>query len=230
MMVKAKILLVEDEEALGKIVKDSLETRGFEVVHIIDGSLAYGVYLEQKPSIIVLDVMLPSENGINISTKIRREDSYTPILFLSAKTMPKDVLNGYLAGGNDYLKKPFDMEELIIRIKVLLNQNRLYENDKPKLNIVNIGNYTFDMKQCLLNYQGKSRRLTARENEVLSTLYQNKDQLIARKDFLIKVWGDDDFFSSRSLDVFITKLRKYLKEDPMVQIINHRGFGYRLVF
>lgn len=223
-----KVLLVEDEEALGQIIKDSLETRGFQVTHLKDGHFVYDVYLSEKPSIIVLDVMLPSESGIDIATKIRREDNHTPILFLTAKIMPKDVIMGYQAGGNDYLKKPFDIEELIIRIKVLLNHNRLYEN--TNLNAVKIGKYTFDVVQSTLFYKEKLQKLTARETEVLKTLYQNKDQLLSRKDLLIRVWGDDDFFSSRSLDVFITKLRKHLKNDPMIQIINHRGFGYKLVF
>lgn len=224
-----KVLLVEDEEALSQIIKDSLEARGFTVIQVNDGGLAYQAYLMYKPSIIVMDVMLPSENGLNISEMIRREDSYTPILFLTAKIMPADVLNGYLAGGNDYLKKPFDLEELVIRIKVLLNQNRLYESDQM-LTIVNIGQYNFDLKKGTLFYNGTLQRLTGRETEVLKVLYQHKDKILGRKDFLMQVWGDDDFFSSRSLDVFITKLRKKLKNDPAIQIINHRGFGYKLVF
>lgn len=224
-----KILLVEDEEALSQIIKDSLEARGFTVIQVTDGGLAYQAYLVHKPSMIVMDVMLPSENGLNISEMIRREDSYTPILFLTAKIMPADVLNGYVAGGNDYLKKPFDLEELIIRIKVLLNQNRLYESDQM-LSIVNIGQYIFDLKKGTLFYNGTLQRLTGRETEVLKVLYQHKDKILGRKDFLMQVWGDDDFFSSRSLDVFITKLRKKLKNDPSIQIINHRGFGYKLVF
>ncbi|TKC12576.1 response regulator transcription factor [Pedobacter polaris] len=232
MKLSPKVLLVEDEEALGQIIKDSLENRGFEVVHMIDGSLAYDEYVKYKPSIMILDVMLPSESGLTIAKKIRLEDKQTPILFLTARTMSTDVLNGYEAGGNDYLKKPFDMEELIIRVKVLLNQNRLLEGSQSELNhgIVDIGNYTYDIKHCILSYQGIPKKLTAREAEVLKVLYQNRNRLLDRKTFLIQIWGDDDFFSSRSLDVFITKLRKSLKKDPMIQIINHRGFGYKLVF
>ncbi len=226
-----KILLIEDEEALGIIIKDSLETRNFEVAYVMDGKLAYDAFIVEKPDLLVLDVMLPSESGLSIAEKIRLENKHTPILFLTARTMPQDVLNGYLAGGNDYLKKPFDMEELIVRIKVLLSQNRLLENDftdiKPGL--VDIGKYTYDMMRGSLVHQGAIKQLTGRENEVLRTLYQNRNRLLARKEFLIQVWGDDDFFSSRSLDVFITKLRRYLKHDLNVQIINHRGFGYKLI-
>jgi DNA-binding response OmpR family regulator len=224
-----KILLVEDEEALGIIIKDSLITRGFEVVHIVDGKLAYDTYIFEKPNLLVLDVMLPSVNGFMIAEKIRMENKHTPILFLTARTMPSDVLNGYMAGGNDYLKKPFDMEELIIRIKVLLNHNRLLEDEQSDLSVIEIGKYTYDMMRGILVYKGITKQLTGRESEVLKVLYQNRNQLLARKKFLLQVWGDDDFFSSRSLDVFITKLRRHFKNDPDVQIINHRGFGYKLI-
>jgi len=227
-----KVVLVEDEAALGIIIKDSLETRGFEVIYMTEGNLAYPAYLTEKPDILVLDVMLPNINGFMIAEKIRLEDKHTPILFLTARTMPQDLLNGYMAGGNDYLKKPFDMEELIVRIKVLLNQNRLLENEPSKSNLatVAIGKYSYDMMRGVLVYQGVIRKLTGRESDVLKTLYQNKSRLLARKEFLLQVWGDDDFFSSRSLDVFITKLRRHFKDDPTIQIINHRGFGYKLIF
>lgn len=226
-----KILLVEDEEALGLIIKDSLTSRGFEVVYIADGSLAYDTYILERPDVLVLDVMLPAINGFMIAEKIRLENKHTPILFLTARTMPHDVLNGYMAGGNDYLKKPFDMEELVIRIKVLLNHNRLFENEQSDLNlsVVEIGKYTYDMMRGVLVYKGIPKQLTGRESEVLKALYQNRNRLLARKAFLIQVWGDDDFFSSRSLDVFITKLRRCFRNDPAVQIINHRGFGYKLI-
>jgi len=231
MKLRFKILLVEDEKALGQIIKDSLETRGFEVIFITDGNKAYDTYILEQPNLIVLDVMLSAINGFMIAEKIRLENKHTPILFLTARTMPHDVLNGYLAGGNDYLKKPFDMEELIVRIKVLLNHNRLLENEQSNLNlnVVEIGRYSYDMMREVLIYQGVVKQLTGRESEVLKALYQNRNRLLARKEFLIQVWGDDDFFSSRSLDVFITKLRRHFKHDPMVQIINHRGYGYKLI-
>ena len=226
-----KIVLIEDEEALGLIIKDSLETRGFEVIHITDGKLAYDTYAAEQPDILVLDVMLPTINGFTIAEKIRLENKHTPILFLTARTMPEDVLNGYMAGGNDYLKKPFDMEELIVRIKVLLNHNRLLESSESDLGVrlVEIGKYTYDMMRGVLVFKGISRQLTGRESEVLKALYQNRNRLIERKLFLKQVWGDDDFFSSRSLDVFITKLRRHFRHDPMIQIINHRGCGYKLI-
>ena len=226
-----KVLLIEDEEALGLIIKDSLETRGFEVVHVTDGNLAYDKYVLERPDLLVLDVMLPGINGFMISEKIRLENKHTPILFLTARTMPNDVLNGYMAGGNDYLKKPFDMEELVVRIKVLLNHNRLLENEQSSLNlsVVEIGKFNYDMMRGVLTYKDITKKLTGRESEVLNALYQNRNRLLARKTFLIQVWGNDDFFSSRSLDVFITKLRRHFRHDANVQIINHRGFGYKLI-
>ena len=227
-----KVLLVEDEVALGLIIKDSLVTRGFEVVYVMEGNLAYPTYKSEKPDLMVMDVMLPTINGLKITEKIRLEDKHTPILFLTARTMPQDLLNGYMSGGNDYLKKPFDMEELIVRIKVLLNQNRLLIDEQSNNNsgMVAIGKYTYDMMRGILSKQGFVKQLTGRESEVLKILYQNRNRLLARKEFLLQVWGDDDFFSSRSLDVFITKLRRYFKDDPKIQIINHRGFGYKLIF
>jgi DNA-binding response OmpR family regulator len=226
-----KVLLVEDELAMALIIKDSLENRGFTVIHNSEGNMAYELYITHKPDILILDVMLPSENGLNIAAKIRIEDKRTPILFLTARTMPQDVLNGFTAGGNDYLKKPFDMEELIVRLKVLLNQDRLLidENSAVDISIADIGEYSFNVRQNILLHHGIVKKLTARESEVLKVLYQYGSQLLTRKAFLMQVWGDDDFFSSRSLDVYISNLRKYLKADPNVQIINHRGFGYKLI-
>jgi DNA-binding response OmpR family regulator len=230
-MIKSpKILLVEDEMALGNIIADVLQSQGFMVVHIGDGTQAYLSYLEEKPDLMILDVMLPGESGLAIAQKIRIEDKQTPIIFLTARSMPQDLLDGFESGGNDYLKKPFDMDELVVRVKVLLNHNRLLESAEPKLSgTVEIGEYRYDVMRLVLIHAGTSRQLTAREGEALKVLYQFRNRLLTRKHFLLQVWGDDDFFSSRSLDVYISRLRKYLKTDPMVQIINHRGFGYKLI-
>lgn len=226
-----KILLVEDEQALGGIIKDSFESRGLDIMHVADGGQAHSAYLSYQPDILILDVMLPNQDGLQIAANIRLQNKHTPILFLTARTMPNDVLNGFNAGGNDYLKKPFDMEELIVRVKVLLNQNRLLEQDASAIKpaVVEIGEYTYDTMRRALNHQGQTRQLTAREGEALVTLYMYRNRLLPRKVFLTLVWGDDDLFSSRSLDVYISRLRRYLKKDPMVQIINNRGFGYKLI-
>ncbi|MES2275276.1 MAG: response regulator transcription factor [Bacteroidota bacterium] len=225
------VLLVEDEMALALIIKDVLKSQGFRVSHVADGAQAYLAYLSQKPDLLILDVMLPGDDGLAIAKKIRVEDKQTPIIFLTARSMPQDVLNGFESGGNDYLKKPFDMDELVVRIKVLLNQNRLLETTETALTngTVDIGEYQYDVMRLTLTHHGIARQLTAREGEALKVLYQFRNRLLTRKHFLMQVWGDDDFFSSRSLDVYISRLRKYLRADPMVQIINHRGFGYKLI-
>lgn len=230
-MAQQKILLIEDEVPLSMILKDLLESRNFEVTCVTDGAEAYPAYLSTKPDILLLDVMLPGNTGLYIARKIRTEDKQTPILFMTARSMPADVLDGFEAGGNDYLKKPFDMEELVVRIKVLLNQNRLLEPENTTLaaTYINIGEYQYNTLKQTLMHRGVSRQLTAREAETLKILYQFRNRLLTRKYVLTQVWGDDDFFSSRSLDVYITKLRRYLRDDPMVQIINQRGFGYKLI-
>lgn len=230
-MTQQKILLVEDEAPLSMILKDLLESRSFQVTCVDDGAEAYTTYLEIKPDILLLDVMLPGSTGLSIARKIRIEDKQTPILFLTARSMPADVLDGFEAGGNDYLRKPFDVEELVVRIKVLLNQNRLLEPENIEFAAIriNIGEYQYDTLKQTLMHRGVIRQLTAREAETLKILYQFRNRLLTRKYFLNQIWGDDDFFSSRSLDVYITKLRRYLRDDPMVQIINQRGFGYKLI-
>ncbi|MDR6783262.1 DNA-binding response OmpR family regulator [Pedobacter africanus] len=223
------ILLVEDELNLAGIIKDVLENQGFKVSSVADGNEAYFNYLAVKPDLLILDVMLPGESGLAVAKKIRIEDDSTPIIFLTARSMPQDVLNGFESGGNDYLKKPFDMDELLVRIRVLLTRNRLLEQHGILNGVVEIGEYQYDVKRSILLHQGLSRQLSAREGEVLKVLYQSRNRLLTRKDLLVQVWGDDDFFSSRSLDVYISRLRRYLKPDPLVQIINHRGFGYKLI-
>ncbi len=228
-MTGIKVLLVEDEEALGQIIKDTLEIRGFEVIHVTDGKLAYETWLTEKPQIIVLDIMLPSVNGLDIAGAIRRQDEQIPILFLTAKSTTDDLIRGFKAGGNDYLKKPFDLEELMIRIEALVNRNRRTEATEPPAGIVFIGLFQYDTMRHTLSYNSKLVRLSARESEVLTVLFEYKSQLLTRKALLLKVWTNDDFFSSRSLDVYISKLRRHLSPDPSVKIINHRGFGYKLI-
>jgi DNA-binding response OmpR family regulator len=227
-----KILLVEDETALAGIIADSLRTSGFEVCHIADGGAAYETYRKERPSLLILDVMLPVENGFAIAARIRLEDKRTPILFLTARSMADDVVEGFTSGGNDYLKKPFDLPELIVRVKVLLNQNRLLEEPGAgKLKgTVQIGSFVFDTMAQTLTGNKAVVTLTAREADALRILYQYRGHLLTRKILLESIWGNDDFFTSRILDVYISKLRRYLKTDPSVKIINQRGFGYKLIF
>ncbi len=221
------IILAEDEIALGQIIKESLETRGFKIDYFKNGTDALNSYMIKKPDILVLDVMMPKKDGFTLAREIRLHDSETPILFLTAKSQTNDVVEGFKLGGNDYLKKPFALEELIVRINNLVEHKVLTE----EISKVYIGNYLFDYKKQTLQFQEDlAIALTHREAELLFYLYKNKNKLLDRSIILKKLWGDDDFFNARSMDVFITRLRKKLQQDKNINIINVRGFGYKLVF
>jgi DNA-binding response OmpR family regulator len=233
-MDKIKVLYAEDELALAHIVRESLEERDFIVALCADGGQAWRQYEKQKPDILVLDVMMPKIDGFELAKKIRAIDKTTPIIFLTAKSQVKDVIEGFEIGANDYLKKPFSVEELIVRMKVLLSTNRLLIIPKsesfPVKEIISIGKLTYDPARNNLQHGTITKHLTARESELLNLLYQHKHDIIPRKLLLQKLWGDDTFFNARSLDVFITKLRRHLEADPQVQLINIRGVGYKLVW
>ena len=222
-----KILLAEDEPSLGQIIKESLETRNFEVLLCKNGEEAYKVYKKEKPILLVLDVMMPKKDGFTLAKEIRAENPTIPIIFLTAKSQTSDVVEGFNLGGNDYLKKPFSMEELIVRIKALLNRTSFKNNNDET---ITLGNFIFNLKKQTLQHQKTIQNLTHREANLLYYLIKNKNQVLERSYILKKLWGNDDFFNARSMDVFITKLRKKLKKDPSVQIINVRGFGYKLIY
>lgn len=223
------ILLSEDEQSLGSIISENLESAGFSVTHVLSGNDALQALKTHTFSIIILDVMMPGINGFELAREIRRSDTLVPILFLTSKTMPQDVVDGFESGGNDYLRKPFAMQELVIRIKVLLSDGRLLKKQEQK-GPVSIGRYQFDPVKQQLVFNLRRQTLTAREAELLWLLYENRQELNSKKKILETIWGDDNFFNSRTLDVFITKLRKHLQEDAGVQIINVRGVGYKLVW
>jgi len=229
-MNKIRILLAEDELALAHIVRESLEMQDFEVILCADGKQALEKYNELKPDILALDIMMPKMDGFEVAKKVREKDQTIPIIFLTARSQPKDVVAGFESGANDYLKKPFSVEELIVRIKVLLSHNRLLERPARNNEVFTIGNITFNPTKNTI-YQGvTSWQLTARESELLKILCENGQDTIPRITILKNIWGDDSFFNARSLDVFITKLRRHLQADPSIQIINIRGIGYRLVW
>lgn len=219
-----KVVLAEDEPSLGQIVKESLETRDFQVFLAKDGNEAYEFYKNENPAILVLDVMMPKKDGFTLAKEIREENSTIPIIFLTAKSQTKDVLDGFQHGGNDYLKKPFSMEELIVRIHALLDRVSL-KKDHQK---IPIGDYIFNYTKQSLQFSEESVLLTYKESELLFHLHEKKNEILDRTFILKKLWGDDDFFNARSMDVFISKLRKKLSKDKNVQIINVRGFGYKL--
>ncbi|WP_400074831.1 response regulator transcription factor [Winogradskyella sp. R77965] len=225
MAEKIKLLLAEDETALGQIIKESLETRNFEVILCDNGEKAFEKYKSEAPEILVLDVMMPKKDGFTLAKEIRAIDDAIPIIFLTSKSQTADVVEGFSIGGNDYLKKPFSMEELIVRIHNLVDRTKVQKVSK----ILEIGDYTFNFPKQQLQYKSDdSIQLTHREAHLLFHLLKNKNQVLDRSLILNKLWGTDDFFSARSMDVFITKLRKKLKKDADIQIINVRGFGYKL--
>ncbi|SHH96492.1 DNA-binding response regulator, OmpR family, contains REC and winged-helix (wHTH) domain [Chryseolinea serpens] len=225
-MKKTKILYVEDEPFLGRIVKESLESRDFEVAMITDGNEATAAFKESLPDICVLDIMLPSKDGYAIAKEIRQVAAEMPIIFVTAKVQTEDLLKGFEVGGNDYLRKPFSMEELIVRINNLLQLTRVQKNGSSSQEIISIGQYHFIPLRYELRFGDRTRQLSHRESTLLQTLIDNKNATALRKDILLKLWGDDSFFNSRNLDVYITKLRDYLKEDPSIKIITIKGIGY----
>jgi DNA-binding response OmpR family regulator len=228
----SKVLLIEDEWQLGQIVKDSLEMRGFEMLYAADGKEGLRLYQEHKPDVVVLDIMMPHMDGFTVTTEIRRQDKTTPIIFLTAKSQTTDVVKGFELGGNDYLKKPFSMDELIVRIKALLQRFKDTQGGAAASgpDVIAIGQYVFNYTKQTLTRNNTTAFLSHREAEILRRLSENLNQVMERKTVLLDLWGDDSFFNARSMDVFITKLRRYLKDDPRVQIVNIRGVGYKLIF
>ena len=230
MMGRVKILLVEDEPSLALLVKENLEANAYEVFHAKNGDEALERFFFVKPHLVLLDVMMPKLNGFKVAQTIRNTDRTTPILFITAKVQTKDLIKGFESGGNDYIRKPFSIEELLIRIKVMLNDNRLLERPKESgKEQFEIGKYTFNSKKRWLFFDGQITQLTSREAELLKMFCENENQLLSKKSILNNLWGDDGFFNSRSLDVFISRLRKYLKNDPSLAIVNLRGKGYKFL-
>ncbi|NRR90281.1 response regulator transcription factor [Winogradskyella undariae] len=222
---KIKLLLAEDEAALGQIIKESLETRDFEVILCENGEIAYNKYLSDVPEILVLDIMMPKKDGFTLAKEIRTIDDTIPIIFLTAKSQTADVVEGFSIGANDYLKKPFSMEELIVRVRNLVGRTKVQKTSE----ITTLGAFTFDFPKQQLKFKSEAPvQLTHREAHLLFHLVKNKNQVLDRSLILNKLWGTDDFFSARSMDVFISKLRKKLSKDESIQIINVRGFGYKL--
>lgn len=226
-MENVRILYVEDEPFLGRIVKESLESRAYNVHMVSDGKDALPVFRQERPHICVLDVMLPNKDGYAIASEIRGIDPQVPIIFVTAKTQTEDVVKGFETGGNDYLRKPFSMEELIVRVNNLVRLSRpAGTGTTPHLSI---GKFEFHPNRYELRLGDVVRKLSHREAVLLTVLAEHKNVIVQRKEILMRVWGDDSFFNSRNLDVYITKLREYLRNDPAVEIVTIKGVGYRFV-
>lgn len=223
---KINILLAEDEASLGIIIKESLESRNLNVTLCENGDIAFQEFQKSTFDALVLDIMMPKKDGFMVAEEIRKINKTIPILFLTAKSQTDDVVKGFKIGCNDYIKKPFSIEELIVRIISLTNK---LQNTKTETKFT-IGSYKFDTESQLLIHSDKTFKLTNRESILLEFLVKNKGIILERTLILNAVWQNDDFFSGRSMDVFITKLRKKLNLDPTVEIINSRGRGYKLIF
>lgn len=226
-MQNIKILLVEDDPNLGFVVKDNLQERGYEVTLCKDGVEGEQTFTAHAFDLCIFDVMLPKKDGFSLARTVREKNSEIPILFLTAKAMVEDKLEGFGTGADDYITKPFSLEELFCRVDVFLKRSKSVQGAEVP-GIFSIGKFNFDSSNFKLKNHTSEKTLTSREAEILKQLYLHRDRVIKREEILMAVWGDDDYFLGRSLDVFISKLRKYLKDDPSVQIINYHGVGFKL--
>ncbi|MFN3342862.1 MAG: response regulator transcription factor [Flavobacteriales bacterium] len=221
------ILLVEDDPNLGTLLKEYLNAKGFPTTLCTNGQLGFEAFCKGKFDFLILDVMMPVKDGFTLAKEIRKLNTKVPILFLTAKSMKEDTLEGFNAGGDDYMTKPFSMDELMARMSAIL---RRINGDKKTLpEIVQIGKYSYDSNRQELKNGDQSQKLTTKENELMKLLAGNINGLVERNFALTAVWGDDSYFNGRSMDVYITKLRKYLSADPTVEIMNIHGKGFRLV-
>ena len=224
---RVKILLCEDDENLGMLLREYLQAKGYVAELCADGDAGFKAYLKNKFDICVLDVMMPKKDGYTLASEIRAANADVPIIFLTAKTMKDDILEGFKIGADDYITKPFSMEELVFRIEAILRRTK---GKKTKESTVyRIGNFTFDTQKQLLVIGDQQTKLTTKENELLALLCSHANEILQR-DFALKtIWIDDNYFNARSMDVYITKLRKHLKDDPQIEIINIHGKGYTLI-
>ncbi len=226
-MEKVKILLCEDDENLGMLLNEYLQTKGFETELCLDGEAGYKAFTNNSYDFCILDIMMPKKDGFLLAQDIRKLNSNVPILFLTAKTLKEDVLEGFKIGGDDYVTKPFSMEELLYRIEAILR--RICVKKSRITSEYKLGKFTFDTQKQLLIIDGKVTKLTTKECELLTMLAQNANNILERNYALKTIWVEDNYFNARSMDVYITKLRKLLKDDPNVEIINIHGKGYKLI-
>jgi DNA-binding response OmpR family regulator len=227
MKKEIKVLLVEDDSNLGSITSDYLKAKGFNCTWEINGELGYREFVKNQYDIVILDVMMPIKDGFSTAKDIRGIDKKVPIIFLTAKSMKEDTLKGFEIGADDYITKPFNMEELIARISAILK--RVSSNNETHFDDIKIGKLTFNPKMQVLSKGEFSVSLTTKESDLLILLYKNKNDILERDHALKAIWGDDNYFNGRSMDVYIAKLRKHLKHDEEIQIINVHGRGFKLL-
>lgn len=228
--IKPKILLVEDDPNLSLVLQDYLEMMNFEITLCRNGREGLQAFNSGEFNLCILDIMMPVMDGFTLAEEIKKQNESIPIVFLTAKSLKEDRIKGFRIGCDDYIMKPFSTEELSLRIQAILKRclAQAANNVKEEEPIYNIGKYIFDHKNMILQFEGKDRILTRKENALLKLLYENRNQLLTRETALKSVWGNDDYFIGRSMDVFIAKLRKYLKDDPSIYITNVHGTGFKL--
>lgn len=222
-----KILLVEDDQTLNFIIKDNLEQSGYVVSSAVDGEAAFKVFKSEKFSMCLLDVMLPKKDGFTLAKEIRELDDHVPIIFLTARSMTEDRILGLTIGGDDYLTKPFSMEELLLKIRIFLKRSLNMNEVGIDQNYYKVGNFNFYFDSLILEDRGERKTLTYKEAELLRYFCDNPNKVLSRSDILMQVWGSDDYYLGRSLDVFISRLRKYLGNDDNIKILNLHGIGFR---
>ncbi|MEQ8905064.1 response regulator transcription factor [Ekhidna sp.] len=225
----AKILLAEDDENLGFMIEDNLQSLNNEVTWCSDGSKAFDAFQKDTFEICILDVMMPKMDGFELASKIREVNEFVPIIFLTAKSQEEDRLAGFEIGGDDYVTKPFSMKELEYRINVFLRRANHQPSQESGTKIIQLGDSQFDVRNLLYSYKDHKQTLTQMEGDLLGLLIRNQNELVKREFILETIWGENDYFKGRSLDVFITRLRKYLREDTTLEIRNHHGVGFSLI-
>lgn len=224
---KTKILLCEDDENLGMLLREYLQAKGFSADLFPDGDAGYRAFIKGNYDLCVLDVMMPEKDGFQVAQEIRNVNTEVPIIFLSARAMKEDIFSGFKIGADDYITKPFSMEELVFRIEAILR--RVKGKREKDVTMYRLGQFTFDTQKQTLLIGDKSTKLTTKESELLSLLCSHANEILERNYALKTIWIDDNYFNARSMDVYITKLRKHLKEDPQIEIINIHGKGYKLI-
>ena len=224
-----RVLLAEDDRNLGNILKNYLDAKGYLTTLCVNGEEAIQTFSRKEFDFCILDIMMPVKDGFTTAKEIRAVNSKIPVLFLTAKTLQEDKLKGFEAGADDYITKPFSMEELLLRMQAILRRTEDPVKNSEQENIFTIGQYVFDFNRQLLTFRGKELKLTSKEASLLRLLCTNANQVLERSVALNKIWQDDSYFNARSMDVYIVKLRKYLKEDPSVELINVHGIGFKLV-
>ncbi len=225
--IKTRVLLAEDDENLGSLLQEYLQAKDFETDWVTNGDRAFRYFEQYHYDLCIFDVMMPVKDGFSLASDVRIMNSNIPIIFLTAKSMKNDVLEGFSRGADDYITKPFSMEELLFRIEAILRRTKGKKGEDKQ--IWEIGKFNFDVKKQELILKGNSQKLTTKESDLLKLLCNNMNEVLERNFALKAIWIDDNYFNARSMDVYITKLRKYLKGDPGVQIINVHGKGYKLV-